>query len=82
MLLPDGTGAVATVGSDLASGMRPMLFIPANTFHTSRMPNGGFALLGSTEWPGVEPPDVENGDREKLLSAFPKMRKEILSFMG
>lgn len=82
MLYPDGSGAVATVGTDLASGMRPMLFIPANTFHMSRMPGGGFALLGSTEWPGVDPPDVETGDREKLLSAFPEMREEILSFMG
>jgi predicted cupin superfamily sugar epimerase len=82
MLYPDGSGAVATVGTDIASGMRPMLFIPANTFHMSRRPGGGFALLGSTEWPGVDPPDVETGDREKLLSAFPEMREGILSFMG
>ena len=57
MLLPDGNGAVATVGPDLAAGMRPQLFIPGGTFHTSRLaPGVGYALLASTEWPGVEPP--------------------------
>jgi uncharacterized protein len=65
MLYPDGTGAVTTVGSDLAAGERPQLFVPGYTFHTSRLRSGtGYALLASTEWPGVEPPDVEHGDRE------------------
>ena len=83
MLYPDGTGAVATVGSDLGAGMQPQLFIPANTFHMSRMLSGGsFALLGSTEWPGVEPPDVETGDREKLISAYPGLAEKISAFMG
>ena len=83
MLLPDGTGRVATVGADLASGMRPQLFIPGQTFHMGRLRSGGsFALLGSTEWPGVEPPDVEEGDREALIAAFPDFAKAIDEFMG
>src|SRR5215213_9746887 len=48
MLYPDGTGAVATVGTDLAAGERPQLFVPGDTFHTSRLapPGGeGYALL-------------------------------------
>ena len=37
MLYPDGTGAVASVGSELAGGERPQLFVPGGTFHTSRL---------------------------------------------
>ena len=83
MLYPDGTGAVAVVGSDLAAGERPQLFVPGNTFHTSRLaaPGGeGYALLASTEWPGVEPPDVEHGDVEELAAAYPDMGEQIVAF--
>ena len=80
-LYPDGTGAVKTVGSDLASGMRPQLFIPGGTFHISRLPRGSeYALLASTEWPGVEPPDVEHGDIAALIEQYPKLRREIEEF--
>jgi predicted cupin superfamily sugar epimerase len=83
MLFPDGNGAVATVGSDLAAGMRPQLFIPGGTFHTSRLaPGVGYALLASTEWPGVEPPDVEHGYIGALVEAFPGLREEIHAFTG
>jgi len=84
MLFPGGDGAIATVGSDLESGMRPQLLIPVGTFHTSRLASGGagYALLASTEWPGVEPPDVEHGDAEALARAYPDFREEILSFAG
>jgi uncharacterized protein len=84
MLFPGGDGTVATVGSDLESGMRPQLLVPGGTFHTSRLAPGGagYALLASTEWPGVEPPDVEHGDAEALARAYPDFREEILSFAG
>jgi uncharacterized protein len=36
MLLPDGKGAVATVGGDLAAGMRPQLLIPGGLAHLAR----------------------------------------------
>ena len=81
MLFPDGTGAVAAVGSDLAAGERPQLFIPGGTFHTSRLASEvSFALLASTEWPGVEPPDVEHGDIEELITAYPDFREQIRAF--
>jgi predicted cupin superfamily sugar epimerase len=84
MLYPDGTGAVATVGSDLAAGERPQLFVPGGTFHTSRLASGDsrYALLASTEWPGVEPPDVEHGNVEELLASFPEMDAQIRAFTG
>ena len=81
LLYPDGSGAIVTVGSDLGSGMRPQLLIPGGTFHTSRLePGASYALLGSTEWPGVEPPDVQYGDIEALVKAYPDFREEIYAF--
>ncbi len=82
MLYPDGGGAVVTVGPDLRSGMRPQLLIPGGTFHTSRLAPGaaGWALLASTEWPGVEPPDVEHGDIDALVKAYPDFREQIRAF--
>src|SRR5215207_8937268 len=81
MLYPDGTGAVTTVGPDLAAGERPQLFVPGKTFHTSRLASGAdYALLASTEWPGVEPPDVEHGDIEALLESYPEMSEHIRVF--
>lgn len=83
MLYPDGTGAVATIGSDLRSGIRPQLFIPGGTFHVSRLAAGkGYALLASTEWPGVEPPDVEKGDVAALVESHPDFRRQIEEFVG
>ena len=83
LLYPDGSGSIATVGPDLKSGMRPQLLIPGGTFHTSRLaPGASYALLGSTEWPGVEPPDVEHGDIEALAKAYPDLREEIYAFTG
>jgi hypothetical protein len=83
LLYPDGTGAVVTIGSDLAAGMRPQLLIPGGTFHMSRLPAGaGWALLASTEWPGVEPPDVEHGDAAALSRTHPTMKDHIAAFAG
>ena len=81
LLYPDGTGEVVTVGSDLGAGQRPQLFLPGGTFHTSRLaPDADYALLASTEWPGVEPPDVEHGDADALVRAYPDLRDEIRAF--
>jgi uncharacterized protein len=81
LLYPDGTGEVVTVGSDLGAGQRPQLFLPGGTFHTSRLAaDADYALLASTEWPGVEPPDVEHGDAEALMQAYPDLRDELRAF--
>ena len=54
----------------------------ANTFHASHLLPGevGYALLASTEWPGVEPPDVEQGNIDALAEAYPDLREEIRTF--
>ena len=84
MPYPNGSGAVAVLGTDLAAGERPPLFAPRGTFHTSRLaPRGeGYAPLASTDWRGVEPPGVEHGDIEELTTAYPDFREEIRAFTG
>ena len=66
----------------MAAGEPPQLFVPGGTFHTSRLASRatGYALLASTEWPGVEPPDVEHGDIETLIESYPDMADHILAF--
>jgi predicted cupin superfamily sugar epimerase len=81
LLYPDGSGRIATVGPDLRIGMRPQLFIPGGTFRVARLkPGSSYALIGTTEWPGVEPSDVGLGSREKLIEAYPELREEISAF--
>src|SRR6266516_1825162 len=71
-LYPDGTHAVHVVGPGVADGEQLQLFLPGGTFHCARLRAGGSWFLGaSTEWPGVEPPDVEPGDVDDLAVRFP-----------
>ena len=74
LLYPGGKEKVAVVGPDLAEGTRPQSYIPGGTSYVSRFrPGGDYSLLGTTEWPGVEPPDVELGDRDALMAAYPDL---------
>jgi predicted cupin superfamily sugar epimerase len=82
LLYPEGTGEIVVIGPDLAVGMRPQLFIPGGTFHISRLRAGSaFALLGTTEWPAFEPPDLELGDPDKLMAEYPAFRHDIEDFI-
>ncbi len=84
LLRPDGSGEIRALGGKLAAGERPQLIIPGGTFHMSRLPEPrlGYALLSTTEWPGVQAPDdVETGERDRLIAAFPAMADQIRAFM-
>jgi predicted cupin superfamily sugar epimerase len=82
-LYPDGTHAVHVVGADIANGEQLQLFLPGGTFHCARLRAGGTWFLGaSTEWPGVEPPDVELGDAGELATSFPAAATVIDEFSG
>jgi predicted cupin superfamily sugar epimerase len=84
LLYPDGTGEIKILGADLTAGMRPQLLIPGGTFHTSRLgkhsQTGSFALLGTTEWPGFESPDLELAEPATLMATYPALRSEIEAF--
>jgi predicted cupin superfamily sugar epimerase len=71
MLRENGASERAIVGPDLRAGQQPQLYIPGNTFHTARLLGRGWFLGASTEWPGVEPQDLEAGDLEALAAQYP-----------
>jgi predicted cupin superfamily sugar epimerase len=82
-LRPDGTHERVVVGPDVAAGHRLVLPLPGGTFHTARLVEGGAWFLGcSTEWPGVEPADVEVGDRERLAAVFPSAAADLDELLG
>ncbi|MEJ8572445.1 cupin domain-containing protein [Microbaculum marinum] len=81
LLYPDGRGEVRLMGGDLASGQRPQLFIPGGTVHMSRVSGGeGYALLGTSEWIGVDPADVVTPALEDLVGTYPAHSEEIRAF--
>ncbi|MDF2619644.1 MAG: hypothetical protein K0S00_2303 [Xanthobacteraceae bacterium] len=81
LLREDDSAERVVVGPDVAAGQLLQLFIPGGTFHTARLVPGGRWFLGaSTEWPGVEPQDVELGDADALAMRFPAAREEIGTF--
>jgi predicted cupin superfamily sugar epimerase len=81
MLKVDGTSALAICGPDLRAGHQLQLFIPGNTFHTARVIGTRQWFLGaSTEWPGVEPADVEPGDLEALAAKYPSVAQQLREF--
>ena len=81
MFPPDGEPRIATVGPDLATGMRPQLLLPGGTWHVSRVAAGGeYALLGTTEWPGFDPVDLDLGDPRELAARHPRMAGALDEF--
>jgi predicted cupin superfamily sugar epimerase len=81
LLYENGSSEIRVVGSNLAAGERPQLFLPANTFHAARVVQGAeYSLLGTSVWLRAEPADVEVGDVDALASEFPAAAKELASF--
>ena len=81
MMLEDGSTELHIVGPDLRKRHKLQLFIPGGTFHTARVTGERRWFLGaSTEWPGVEPADVELGNADVLAARYPKVAAEIRSF--
>jgi len=81
MLRADGTTERVVVGPDLRSRQRVQLLISANTFHTARViGHGQWFLSASTEWPGVEPADVEIGDVDVLAEKYPNTANDLRAF--
>lgn len=77
-LLPDGTGNLVTIGTDLTAGMQPQVVVPKGIWQGSRLkPGGAFALLGTTMAPGFGTKDYESGHRDELVERYPDYRKMI-----
>jgi hypothetical protein len=81
MLRVDGTAERVVVGPDLHDGQLVQLLIPGNTFHTARViGRRRWFLGGSTEWPGVEPVDVEIGNVKALAAKYPQVADDLRTF--
>jgi uncharacterized protein len=81
LLHENGTTQHVIVGADLRAGQCVQLFIPGNTFHTARVIGRNRWFLGaSTEWPGVEPTDVEIGDVDALAEKYPGAANDLRAF--
>jgi predicted cupin superfamily sugar epimerase len=83
LLYPDGSGAVELVGGGVTTGARPSVLIPGGTFHAARTRGvHGYALLGTTAWPGAIPGDADMGDAAALAAKYPAMAGEIARLAG
>ena len=58
----------------------PHLWLRRRNLRKGRAGNA-FALLGTTEWPGFETPDLELADPDKMIAAYPALRREIEEFI-
>jgi len=79
-LLPDGTGRVIVLGSDVLKGMQPQVIVPGGVWQGAKLvKNGKFALLGTTVSPGFEFADYESGSRDELVASHPRFRDLIIA---
>jgi len=77
-LLPDGSGCIVKLGTDIASGAQVQTIVSRGTWHGARLAEGGtYALLGTTVSPGFEFADFELGDRNELMGSYPSFSEAI-----
>lgn len=70
VLHPDGRNEQPVLGPDLATGERPQVVVPGNTWQAAET-RGEWTLLGTTMAPGYRGQDFELGAREELIAAWP-----------
>ena len=74
LLHAEGNVSRQLVGADFGAGMLPQLLIPAGAFHLGRLAGGGdscgWALLGTTSWPGVAEGEFEYAELSHLLARY------------
>jgi len=77
-LLPDRSGKIITLGTDIPNGMYPQIIVMKGVWQGARLlPGGKFALLGTTMSPGFEFADYESGRRDVLVELYPQFRDLI-----
>lgn len=83
LFYPQGNFEVKVMGHDLKANMTPQVFIPADTFHTTKMhncKNNSFSLLGTSEWIGVEAHDIQLCNPKELIRLNPYSQPELMRF--
>ena len=83
-LTAEGGVRVTILGRDLAAGQKIQHLVPAGNWQGSSLfrKDTGYALLGTTMWPGYSAEEYEHGDREELLSAYPDAAEQIVRLTG
>jgi predicted cupin superfamily sugar epimerase len=77
-LYPDGAGEIVTIGNNIEENMMPQIVVNSGTWQGARMKEGGkFALMGTTVSPGFEFDDYCHGNRDVLISEYPKFAEMI-----
>jgi len=75
---PEGKTEIATLGPDLARGMKLQHVVAGGTWQGSRLLEGGrYALLGTTVVPGFDYQDFELGARSALQDQYPRFSSLI-----
>ena len=72
LLHPDGASERLVLGPDLGNGQRVQLVVPAGVWQGSHLlPEGRYALMGTTMAPSFELEDFHPGIRAELTARFP-----------
>ena len=83
LLGPDGEVKKITLGRDLRAGQVPQAVAPAGWWQGSRLlPDGQYALLGTTMSPGYVDEDYEHGDAAHLKTLYPSASEVIDRLTG
>jgi len=73
MISADGEYSKVTLGRDLNAVEVPQFIVPGGTwFAATVISPGGYTLVGCTVSPGFDFADFEPGNRDALISLFPK----------
>jgi predicted cupin superfamily sugar epimerase len=77
----DKGGEKVIIGSDLLKGHQLQVVVPSGMWQGTRLSKGGgFALLGTTVFPGFEFCDFELAERSKLLKLYPSLSEDIIRY--
>ncbi|MBY9007699.1 MAG: cupin domain-containing protein [Candidatus Lokiarchaeota archaeon] len=77
-LYPDGSSKIVILGNKILENMKVQTIVPRNVWQGAKLINEGeYALLGTTVAPGFEYIDYEQGNREELISKYPKYKNLI-----
>jgi len=69
----DANGRTIVLGPDVLHGQQLQVVVPRGIWQGSCLePGGAFGLLGCTVAPGFEYIDYEHGDRQTLLTQYPR----------
>lgn len=82
-LLPDGSAKLVVLGGDILAGQQPQYMVQANSWHGSRLVDGGeWALMGTTMAPSYTDGDYVHGDSDALVRGWPEYAKAIRRRVG